>query len=128
MSTSLIAAWYVAVMLLVCGLSHALHAKLWVELFSDLVARRYAAFYIGMPTLASGLVIALAHPQWTWSPAVIATLVGGAWIVKGAIYLLAPPTLQRVAMPNVRRPAHFRWAGLLMAAVGLVLGVHLWTA
>src|SRR5262245_53886452 len=128
MNTSLIAAWYVAAIFLVCGLSHALHPRLWVELFTDLLARRYAAFYIGLANLASGLVIALAHPQWTWTPAVIATIVGWAWIVKGAVYLLLPGTLVRVAKPNVSRPGRFRWAGALMAAVGLLLGAYLWSA
>lgn len=125
MNAPAIAAWYVAAFLVVCGLSHALHPQLWTRLFLDLLTRPYAGLVIGIPTLASGLLIVLAHPEWSWRPGVIVTVAGWGWLLKGTLYQLYPGLLQRIATPHVRRPGHFRWTGAVMAVIGGLLAASL---
>src|SRR5690348_1675841 len=81
---------FVAVAVLATGLSHALQAARWAELFGDLLDRPYAALYIGVFTLPLGLFIVLTHNVWVVGLPVVVTLLGWAWTCKGLLYLLWP--------------------------------------
>ena len=121
MTIPTIAECFAAAILLVTGLSHVLHPRLWAQLFRDLFARPYAGLWMGTLTLLFGLPILFAHNAWTRDPRVIATVIGWGWSFKGTLYLLAPALPLKVAGPHIERPAHFAWAG----AVGVVLGALL---
>jgi uncharacterized protein YjeT (DUF2065 family) len=118
MPTVQIAAWWVAITLIAIGLSHALRPREWTGLFTDLLPKPYAGLWIGLLTLMPGLLILLAHNIWVPRPAVIVTVLGWGWTIKGTLYLLWPSLPQRIAMRHMRHPERFRWAGLVMAALG----------
>lgn len=125
MPASAIAECFVAVILVITGLSHIVCPRLWAALFKDLFGRPYAGLWVGMLTLMVGAPIAIAHNQWEWSPRVIATVVGWGWTVKGTLYLLAPGLPLKVAAPHIARPSRFAYAGALAVAMGglLVVGI-----
>lgn len=119
------AEYFVAVILIVTGLSHLARPRLWSLLFVDLLGKPYAGLWIGMLTLLVGVPIAAAHNRWEWDPRTIATVIGWAWSVKGTLYLLVPGLPLKVAAPHIKRPAHFAYAGLVALALGagLVVGI-----
>jgi uncharacterized protein YjeT (DUF2065 family) len=121
MLTPFIAAWFVAAVLVVCGLSHALHPRLWSEHFAGVLSRPDAGFVIGLPTFCAGVLIVLAHPEWGRGPGSLVTLIGWAWAIKGTLYLLAPELPRRLASGLVRRPQHLRWLGVVMVGLGAVV-------
>jgi uncharacterized protein YjeT (DUF2065 family) len=125
MLTPFIAAWFVAAVLVVCGLSHALHPRLWSEHFAGVLSRPDAGFVIGLPTFCAGVLIVLAHPEWGRGPGSLVTLIGWAWAIKGTLYLLAPDLPRRLASRLVKHPRHFFWVGLVMTALGIVVGLDL---
>jgi hypothetical protein len=120
----LVAEQFVALSLLIVGLSHLLHPALWVRLHADQFRQPYAALVIGTLTLPVGLFIVSAHNVWTFGLPLVVTLFGWACTAKGAAYLLRP----RVPVPFT---ADSRWAqrgfvtvGAGAALVGAVLTWH----
>jgi uncharacterized protein YjeT (DUF2065 family) len=115
------AEWFVALLLLITGVSHVLRPRAWADFFVALFAQPQAGFIIGVPALLVGLFVLTAHPAWTPDTRSIVTLVGWAWSIKGTLYLLFPALPVRVGAPHMKRPAHFALAGLLLAGVAGVL-------
>jgi uncharacterized protein YjeT (DUF2065 family) len=122
MHASAIAAWFVAAVLTVSGLSHLLHPRAWSAFFTDAFRWPGTAFVIGLLSFMTGLLIVLAHPAWPRRPEALVTLIGWGWTIKGALYQLAPAVPMRLAAPNVKRPGHFRWAGGLLVVLGIAIG------
>lgn len=118
MSTPNIAARFVALALIVSGLSHILRPREWAGLFIDLLKKPCAGLLIGLPTFMVGLPIVLAHQIWVPRPAVIVTIFGWGWTTKGLLYLLWPHLFQRVATRHLEHPERFRWAGLVLVLLG----------
>jgi uncharacterized protein YjeT (DUF2065 family) len=121
MSTAAKIELFTAALLMLVGLSHIIHPRLWSQLFIDLLRLPYAGLYIGTLTLPLGLFIAVFHQVWVWDIPVIVTVVGCAWTIKGSLYLLYPAMVQRVAARHIERPSHFAWAGLMLGLVGAVV-------
>jgi uncharacterized protein YjeT (DUF2065 family) len=107
---------FVAISLLIVGLSHLLYPALWVHLHADLFSRPYAALVIGTLTLPVGLLVVLAHNVWAPGLPLIVTLFGWACAAKGVAYLLRP----RVPVPFT---ADSRWARRGFVAVGACTAV-----
>jgi len=123
MSAPFFASWFVAVFLVVLGASHLLRPREWNELFSELLLERYAGLVVGTLTLPYGLAILLAHPGWSLGPPSIVTLVGWGWTVKGALYMLQPSLIQRVATRHLAHPSRMQLAGggaVLLGGIVLV--------
>ena len=125
MPVSTVAEVFVAVLLVVTGLSHIFRARLWAEFFRDAFAKPYAGLWVGMLTLLCGLPVAAAHNIWVWEPRVIATVIGWGWSVKGTLYLLAPGLPMKVAARHIQHPARFAYAGGLLVVLGSVLAVSI---
>jgi uncharacterized protein YjeT (DUF2065 family) len=121
MPVSHVAEYFVAILLLVTGLSHILCPRLWAQFFQDAFQKPYAGLWVGMLTLLCGLPVAIAHNYWAWDPRVIATVVGWGWSLKGTLYLLAPGLPKKVAAPHIQRPARFAYAGGFLMLLGLAL-------
>lgn len=118
----------IAVGLLVIGLSHWLRAQLWADLFAEWRRNRFLPFYLGWLYLTLGTVIAFGHNVWAWNLVVIVTLLGWAWALKGAFYLLWPNLLTRVVEKNLKdgqnHARKFALVGGFMAVVGALLVWH----
>ncbi|MCC6678005.1 MAG: hypothetical protein IT436_12750 [Phycisphaerales bacterium] len=120
MPTDTLAAFFVAVILAVLGLSHLFHPRAWADLFKDLLTRPYAGLIIGTFTLQTGLLVLLAHWTWKSTPGMVVTLIGAAWTCKGTLYLLHPSLVQRIATPHLGHPGRFRIAGAALLALSTV--------
>jgi hypothetical protein len=120
---------FVALSLLVLGLSHAAQPGRWVALFTDFLPRPYTALVIGTFTLPLGLAVVLTHNVWVLGLPVVVTVCGWGWTVKSVVYLLRPQTLDvwepTATGPGARRK--FVAAGLLMAGLGAALTWHAFT-
>lgn len=125
MTVELLIERVLAVGLLVIGLSHWLRAQLWADLLEDWRRNRFLPFYLGWLYLTIGTVIALGHNVWAWDLVVIVTLLGWAWTIKGALYLLWPNLLVRILekrMTPDQQPARkFALAGGCMTVAGALL-------
>lgn len=125
MTVELLIERVIAVGLLVVGLSHWLRANLWADLFEEWRQNRFLPFYLGWLYLQVGTVIAFGHNVWAWDMVVIVTLMGWAWTIKGALYLLWPNLLARVVEKNLtdgqNHARKFAAVGAFMALVGALL-------
>ncbi len=124
MNLELLIEQVIAVGLLVVGLSHWFRAQLWADLFEDWRRNRFLPFYLGWLYLQVGSVIAFGHNVWAWDLVVIVTLLGWAWTLKGALYLLWPRLLLRVAQvmaPDQHPERKFALVGRFMTAIGALL-------
>jgi hypothetical protein len=116
-----LADWLVGILLLVLGVSHIVHSRLWSEFFVDLMAKQYAAFWIAMFTFPVGFLIVLTHNRWEWSPLVIVTVAGWGWSAKSLLYLLAPGVPFRVAAQRIGEPRLFVRGGVVATLMGIVV-------
>lgn len=125
MTIELLIEQVVAVGLLVIGLSHWFRAQLWADLFEDWRRNRFLPLYLGWLYLQLGTVIAFGHNVWAWDVVVIVTLLGWAWTIKGALYLLWPNLLARMAERGMAPGQHperkFALVGRFMTVVGALL-------
>lgn len=121
MNQMLLIEWLVATLLIVVGLSHILHSKLWTAFFTDALQRPYAGLLVGALTLPVGLIVLLGHPRWTWDVTAIVTVVGIGWTAKGLLYLLHPPILRFAAARHLQHPNRFALAGFVIGALGLIV-------
>lgn len=109
--------------LLVMGLSHALQPRAWAELFVRVVEQgRPGALLVGGLHLLFGAIIVAGHPVWGGVP-ILLTILGWGWTLKGALYLCLPEVgLRSMARVDPEKPRGFVVAGLMMIAVGIVIG------
>ncbi len=81
---------FVAVSLLVIGLSHLIQPKAWVVWYQGLAAQGTSgAFTEGFLCLSFGGIIVGLHNVWQ-GPATVVTLLGWAQVVKGLGRFVAP--------------------------------------
>lgn len=116
---------FTAALLLITGVSHVVCPGAWSDLFMDLFRRPHSGLWIGLLTLPVGLLLVVTHNVWVADLAVIVTLLGWAWTIKGTLYLLVQDLPARKFKHLVERPRHFVIAGVCLCAfgVGVVVGV-----
>ncbi len=112
---------FTAALLLITGVSHIVCPGAWSGLLSDLFRRPYAGLWIGLLTLPVGLLLVVTHNVWVADLAVIVTLLGWAWTIKGTLYLLVPGLPARKLQHVVERPRHFVIAGVCLCALGVAV-------
>jgi len=104
------------------SLAIILHRKSFVEMASEMVRDPPLLFLVGLITLAIGLAMVLSHNIWSGGvlPIVI-TLFGWIQLVRGLIFLLAPPDgfTSPFEKMNFEKVAH------IAVAITAVLGVYL---
>ena len=120
----LIARW-VAVLWLICGLSHALFPAKWVALLWPLRERDTGGFILAAMSLPAGLVIILGHNIWVWDLPVIVTVAGWMATIKSVVYLLFPRAHKLVMRSGERMTGEhidrgFRIIGIVMIVLGAV--------
>lgn len=118
MSIPLLIEWFVSLVLIVTCVSHIAQPRAWVELFIDLLRKPYGGLVIGIFTVQTGLIVVICHNIWVLDAAVIVTVIGWGWTIKGTLYLLMPSLPQKVARRHLEHPQRFAIAGM----VGLVIG------
>ena len=119
---TLIARW-VAVLWLICGLSHVLYPAKWGSLLLPLRNQATGGFILAAMSLPAGLVIILGHNIWVWDLPVIVTVAGWLTTLKSVAYLLVPhahtlvmSSSERLTGPRLERG--FRIVGAVMMVLG----------
>ncbi len=120
----LIARW-VAVVWLICGLSHVLFPAKWGDLLLPLRDRETGGFILAAISLPLGLVIILGHNIWVWDLPVIVTVAGWMTTAKGVVYLLFPRAHMHVMRSGERVTGAgmengFRIVGAVMVLLGAI--------
>ena len=116
----------VAINLVVIGLSHFLQAKIWVEFFRFLAAKGMVGnIFNALMSLALGSLIVSFHLVWEW-PAVMVTIYGILQLIKGSLYLIYPAVGLRSIQKVDNKSAKFKWVGLVMSGLGLLIISQLW--
>ncbi|MCC6429033.1 MAG: hypothetical protein IT435_19715 [Phycisphaerales bacterium] len=126
MPLSTFAEWFIAILLLITGLSHIAQPRLWSQLFIDLLSKPYGGLWLGMLTFMIGAPLLIAHHHWGWDLRTIATVIAWGWTTKGTLYLLAPGIPPKIAARHIKHPSRFAYAGvvLVVLAIGLVVGIQ----
>ncbi|GJM32396.1 MAG: hypothetical protein DHS20C18_13970 [Saprospiraceae bacterium] len=118
--------FFVAINLLVMGLSHFLQPKMWVDFFVFLHAKQGVGNILNaLLSLTMGSVIIAFHFIWEW-PKILVTLYGLLSLIKGGIYLLKPSIgIASIGKVNLEGKNKFRGIGLVMVilAVGILFGL-----
>ena len=114
---------FVAVSLLVIGLSHLFQPKAWVAYYQALAAQgTTGAFVEGFLCLSFGAIVAGFHNVWH-GPALVVTLLGWAQILKGLGRFLAPTLAVRVMSRTAPERAWFFQVG---GGFALLLSGFVW--
>jgi uncharacterized protein YjeT (DUF2065 family) len=125
MSLDLLIARWVALLWLVCGLSHAVAPARWVALLWPLRERDTGGLILAAMSLPVGLVIVLGHNVWVLDVPVIITVAGWLTTIKSVAYLVFPRAHRSVMRSSERltggRPERgFRIIGVVMMVLGAV--------
>lgn len=118
---------FAALNLLVIGVSHVLQHRAWVEFLLWLHGHgRAGAFANGLLALFPGTLIVAFHSVWS-GYAVVLTVLGWLWVIKGAAVMLFPDlgvrSLARLRTLDSRLLAI---PGVVFAGIGAVLIWSLW--
>jgi hypothetical protein len=112
-----------ALTFVVIGLSHVLQPRAWAEFFVLLRSKGAAGnFANAFLSLTIGTLIVGFHNVWS-GPAAVLTVVGWGQVFKGALYFCVPAWgLRGLARVSPERPAPFAAAGVVLIALGGVVG------
>jgi hypothetical protein len=114
--------WFVAITLLIIGLSHIVWAADWADAFRRLhQAGRAGAFVNGALSLIPGAIILAGHRVWTF-PGIVITVFGCLLLLKSAICFLAPDKALRSMQHGANSSKSFYLAG------GLAIAIAAWCA
>lgn len=114
---------FVAILLIVLGLSHVFHGRLWASFFTDLRKRPDASLIVGTFTLPFGLLIVSTHNIWAANLSVLTTIIGWGWTLKGTHYLLNARAIHQFA-PSELTARQFVIGGAIITVVGAVIGLR----
>jgi len=81
---------------LILGLSFLIYTRNWSKIISRMLRTEEGMMSCGMKELILGLIIISLHNIWSYSYAVIVTLLGWGMIIEGTIILLLPKVYKNV--------------------------------
>ncbi len=107
--------FFVAVNLLVVGISHFLQPGIWIAFFAYLYEQKNAGNIINaLIALGFGSFITAFHWVWVWPKALI-TLYGLLLVLKGFVYLIYPQIgLASIKSVAINGRKKFKLGGLVM--------------
>lgn len=118
--------WFIAITMLIVGLSHLLRPSDWAEVFRLLSEfGRPGAFINGGLALAPGATFVACHRSCEW-PGVLLTGFGWLLVVKGAICLIAPDRALQSMKFSSENPKSFVGGGMVALAIGAWACFCLW--
>ncbi|WP_299112222.1 hypothetical protein [uncultured Winogradskyella sp.] len=117
---------FVALNLLIVGLSHVLQPRMWLCFFQLLTKKGIAGNAINaLLHFGFGSLIVSFHFLWSW-PRVLITFYGALVALKGIIYLFFSSIgVKSVSSLNENNINKFKWAGLVMAVLSIPLFYNL---
>jgi hypothetical protein len=108
-------------LLLIGGASILLNPKAFRTLAGEVIRSVTLVYLFGFIDFAAGLAIVLTHNVWLLSWRVLITLLGWLMLIRGAIRVLIPETVMAYAAKVLRKKQVLPAAGVVTAAIGLVL-------
>jgi hypothetical protein len=117
---------FVAAFLLIIGLSHIAHPRAWIDFFAMLRSKGPAGVFVAaLVNLMLGLMILALHPRWT-GIALVITLIGCIWTLKGAVYFIFPSLgMKAFSLPAIQRTRHWVVGGCISIALAGLSGLAL---
>jgi uncharacterized protein YjeT (DUF2065 family) len=114
--------FFTAINFWIVGLSHLLQPKSWVVFFIFLHSKGIVGnIFNALLTLFMGSLLLSFHWVWHW-PQIVVTVIGLAQTVKGLLYLLKPSIgLRSIARVKKEGAIKFRWVGLIMVILSVVI-------
>jgi hypothetical protein len=113
---------FIGLFTLVLALAMGLHQASFVEIADRLVHDGPLLFITGLIVLAIGLAMVLSHNIWSGGALpVVITLFGWIQLVRGLIFLLAPPD----ALASLFEKMNFEKFLPFVTAIAFVLGLYL---
>lgn len=113
--------FFVALNILIIGLSHLFQPKIWIEFFQYLHQKGNVGNILNaLIALSMGTFIVAFHSVWEW-PMILVTLYGITQLIKGFLYLMIPSVGLKSIGRVDEKTDKFRWVGLVMSLLGLLL-------
>lgn len=111
---------FVAINLLIVGLSHFLQPSIWVDFFVFLHSKNNVGNIVNaLIALGMGSVVFAFHFVWEW-PKVLITFYAISQILKGFAYLIKPSIgLASIGKITMEKKNKFKWVGLAMSLFAL---------
>jgi hypothetical protein len=107
---------------LISGTTMLIEKQPHIAAFGALAGDPALLYVMGMVNLVAGVAIVLVHNLWTRGlPALLVTLVGWIFLIRGVTMLLLPPDL----ISEIVADLHFAEFYYLYAAIPLLLGAYL---
>ncbi|TDF39223.1 hypothetical protein EYS14_06765 [Alteromonadaceae bacterium M269] len=108
--------------LFVIGLSHLFQGKVWASFFEYLSSKRYIGVFINaFIHFAPGSLVVSFHPVYQ-GPFLWLTLLGWAWVIKGAVYFVFPAVgLKQMQKGTQKQRGTWAAAGIIMIAAAVIL-------
>lgn len=117
--------WYLAQLigptLVVMGIGLLIKPKGFQDLADEFINSRALIFLAGVLAFVPGLAIVLSHNVWTADWRVIITILGWLAVIGGAVRILLPREVARIARTMLGRAIVVRVAGAAVVLVGSVL-------
>jgi len=118
----------VSVMILLLGISYLIQSAQWIRLVREAAEAPHRFFPTALLLLVLGVAAAMIHNFWSPAWRAVITAIGWLLAVKGASYLAFPQAVRFFAGWSDRALGIWiRTAGAIMAVVGILLCLELWS-
>ncbi len=115
----LVIEWYLAVTLVIIGLSHLLRPADWAEAYRQWHACGHPGVFVnGGLHLVTGAAIVGCHRSWEW-PGAMLTAFGWLLVAKGFLCLIWPQKAMQSMAAGSRSLRGFVVAGVMSITIGL---------
>ena len=120
-SLSIIVEQVVGFYFLIMGFSFLTYKQHWVRIIGKILKTEDALMACGMKELLLGLTIVSLHNAWSYSYAVIVTVIAWGMIIEGSLILLTPRLYIKVT-PYFYKKSMITMLGLIMLLIsGIIL-------
>lgn len=117
---------FVAINLLVVGLSHFIRPQIWIDFFEFLHSKHNVGNIINaLIALGMGSIILAFHFIWKGFEVLI-TLYGLSQVIKGLVYLNFPSIgIKSIGKVTPEKASGFKWSGLIMTIISATIFINL---
>lgn len=118
METSQLLARIIGPYMLIASIGLFVSRDLYVKIIDDLRGQTMLMLTMGAFVLIMGLVLLQFHNVWTLDWRVLVTVIGWIMVIKGALAMIAPDILMKVANNYVGNPALLNIQAVLAGLFG----------
>ena len=119
--------WFVAIALIVIGISLVFRSRVWIMAMGGIVAHPLTPIVSGVYALLMGTMVVLAHNLWVPDVRVIVTILGWLAVCSGVLLLIVPEMYAVVLRSMPITPKLVALRGFVRLALGGALFSYLLT-